>query len=145
MQPVKKLFPKKETPFIHEFMDEIKKHHPTIWYFKSHGEPMQVRGVPDILMCYYGIFVAMEFKIMRNGTISYSPLQEYTIELIGKSNGIALTVWFDNRNGDVGIGGKRCKDKKQAVVELLATLEPMVALVKEMNERLRGFTHEKTD
>ena len=133
------LIPKKETAFIHEFMDIVKKAQPMIWYFKSHGEPMQVRGVPDILMCYHGLFVGLEFKIMRGGKVHYSPLQEYTLELINISGGLALTVWFDNRNGEVGIGTKRFKDKKLAVDEMIMSLDMWASMLKEMRAKIKSL------
>ena len=132
-----KLIHKKESAFIHEFMDIIKKLQPMVWFFKTHGEPMQVRGVPDILMCYHGLFVALEFKIMRGGRVSYSPLQEYTIELINISGGIAVTVWFDNRNGEVGIGTKRFRDKRLAVDSLIISLDVWASLLKDMKAKIK--------
>jgi hypothetical protein len=33
------------------------------WWVKIHGGPFQIRGVPDILGCYKGKFVAFEVKV----------------------------------------------------------------------------------
>ncbi len=140
-----KLYSKLESVFIKEFMDEIKKIHPAIWYFKSHGESMQVRGIPDIIMCFYGTFIAIEFKIMRNGIIKYSPLQEYTLELIDHSCGFAITIWYDNRNENVGIGSIRLKNKKEAACFLLKTIEPIAINIKNMITKLKEYKKEEKD
>lgn len=109
----KRKFPKKETAFIKEFIDEFKKlSGDKIWSFKTHGEPMQARGIPDVLMCYCGLFVGIEFKIMRGGSLSISPYQEYQIELINKSSGLGLVVWYDENNQECGVNMKRFENKK---------------------------------
>ena len=61
--------------------------HP-IWYFKTHGEPMQVRGVPDVLGIYFGLWFSIEFKVMRNGKLNFTPYQVYTGDILTKANAI---------------------------------------------------------
>lgn len=119
----KRLFPKKEGDFLKSFMDKVRKKHPKVWFFKSHGEPMQTRGIPDILMCYYGLFIGIEFKIMRGGKIIPTPLQEYVQDLIIKACGISVVVWYDERNENVGIGTKRFEDIQEAIDCLLDALD----------------------
>lgn len=41
--------------------------HPGSWVFKVHGNPYQSAGVPDLLACVEGRFVALEVKAQRNG------------------------------------------------------------------------------
>lgn len=59
------------------------------WMVKLHGEAMQLRGLPDLLVCYKGVFVAMEAKVPgREAT----DLQRDTLEEIEKAGGVACTV-----------------------------------------------------
>lgn len=74
-----------------------------IWYFKSHGEPMQTRGIPDIVMCFEGIFVGWEFKVMRRGQMNITPYQEQTLEEILTAKGIPMLIWWNEKNATVGI------------------------------------------
>lgn len=125
----KRLYPKRETPFINEFMLEFHKHCPDIWFFKTHGEPMQTRGVPDVLMCFCGVFVGIEFKIMRKGGIPPNPYQEHIRECIMKSGGLAMIIYWDEADGTVGIGSKRFDTKRLAVEHLISVLEAVSSMV----------------
>lgn len=74
----------------------------TYWFVK---EALALRGIPDIIACVNGTFVALELKrnkveAMKNkGRIV---LQRYNIDLINKSGGFALIVypeiWFNVLN-----------------------------------------------
>nr|DAX52571.1 MAG TPA: Nuclease [Caudoviricetes sp.] len=57
------------------------------WYFKVHGSIYQPSGIPDILACINGKFVAIEVKRSEGGIIS--TLQKAQIEMIKKNGGIA--------------------------------------------------------
>jgi archaeal holliday junction resolvase (hjc) len=57
------------------------------WYFKVHGSIYQPSGIPDILACINGKFVAIEVKRSEGGITS--PLQKAQIEMIKKNGGIA--------------------------------------------------------
>lgn len=67
---------------IKKWLDEH--HH---WYFKVHGGSFQKSGVPDIIACIKGKFVAIEVKKPNGGIIS--KLQEIQIKKIQDSQGIA--------------------------------------------------------
>lgn len=54
--------------------------------FNVHGGPYQTRGVPDLIMCFCGIFVAVELKVFPN---FLHPLQRFQIDLIKKTGGLA--------------------------------------------------------
>jgi hypothetical protein len=120
----KRLNPKRESAFVKEFMEDVKKIKGSdVWFFKTHGEPMQAKGIPDILMCYFGLFVGIEFKIMRNGKLSVTPYQEYVAELIQKSNGISWIIWYDESNTNCGINMKRFETRKECVDFVLSVLD----------------------
>jgi len=61
-----------------------------VWCFKVAGGPMQQRGVPDIICCVNGAFVALEVK--RPGLGRLTDLQALTIERIRESGGVAEVV-----------------------------------------------------
>lgn len=57
------------------------------WFFKVHGSIFQPSGIPDILACINGKFVAIEVKRTKGGIVS--PLQKAQIEKIKENGGIA--------------------------------------------------------
>ena len=125
----KRHFPKKEGAFLKEFMKEFKKDS-KCWYFKTHGEPMQVRGIPDVIICYSGLFVSIEFKVLRKGKLNITPYQEYTAEKIQSAKGMHFFIWHDENNGQVGIGVKRFDDKIQAATHLRKVLGNFIGRVR---------------
>lgn len=64
-----------------------------IWYFKVWGSMFQKAGVPDILACVGGQFVALEIKDEKGKP---SKLQEYVVEQINNSGGYARFVYPSN-------------------------------------------------
>src|SRR3954468_3060897 len=48
--------------------------------FKLHGSPLQLSGLPDVISCYRGRFVAFEVK--RDETKKATPLQDYMMHRI---------------------------------------------------------------
>ena len=57
------------------------------WFFKVHGSIFQPSGIPDILACIDGKFVAIEVKRTKGGVVS--PLQKAQIQKIKENGGIA--------------------------------------------------------
>lgn len=120
----KRIFPMKEKSFMLKFMEKLKaKSSRTMWYFKTHGEPMQVRGVPDILACYFGLWLSIEFKIKRHGKLTITPYQQYTAECLQKANAIHLSIWFDEDTAEIGIGMRKFENLDKAVDWLIEVLE----------------------
>ena len=66
------------------------KQQPNTWFFKTHGGMYQVAGIPDILLCYNGHFVALEIK--RPGE-KPTNLQEKVLRDIKEVGGIAAVVY----------------------------------------------------
>lgn len=54
-----------------------------------HGHPMQEAGVPDILSCWRGRFLAIEVKCSGETT---TPIQAYHLEQIRKAGGVTLVA-----------------------------------------------------
>lgn len=57
------------------------------WFFKVHGSIFQPSGIPDILACIDGKFVAIEVKRTKGGVVL--PLQKAQIAKIKENGGIA--------------------------------------------------------
>lgn len=64
---------------------------PDWWGFKVQGGGSQMRGVPDIVGCYRGLFVGFEVKRPVVGKIS--ALQAHRIEQIKAAKGHAFVVY----------------------------------------------------
>lgn len=57
---------------------------------KHHGGYYSARGVPDLLVCYRGLFIALELKSEKG---KLSELQRYNIREISKAGGIATVLY----------------------------------------------------
>lgn len=57
--------------------------------FKEHGGIYGVSGIPDIICCYKGKFMAFEVKTPQG---KLSKLQEITIKRINEAGGMAFKV-----------------------------------------------------
>lgn len=76
-----------------KFQEQVIKYlksHPRCWYTKVWGGGLQRSGIPDILACINGLFIALELKA-ENG--KPTPLQVYNIEQIKKSGGIGYILY----------------------------------------------------
>lgn len=62
---------------------------PCCFVFKEHGGIYGTAGIPDIICCYKGHFVAFEVKTEQG---KLSKLQKYAIEKIRQAGGIAVKV-----------------------------------------------------
>lgn len=60
------------------------------FFWKEHGGRYGTAGIPDIIVCYRGRFVAFEAKVGRNKP---TKLQVATIEAIRKAGGTAAVVF----------------------------------------------------
>mgnify|MGYP003615764181 FL=1 len=56
----------------------------------QHGSAFSARGVPDIIMCINGKFIAVELKVGNNKP---TPLQEDYIAMINQANGSAYVLY----------------------------------------------------
>ena len=62
---------------------------PKCFFWKEHGGQYGTAGIPDIIVCYKGRFIALEVKI---GSNQPTRLQAATIEQIRRAGGIAVVV-----------------------------------------------------
>lgn len=63
---------------------------PNCYCWKEHGGQYGTAGVPDVIACVSGRFVAFEVKVGKNKP---TKLQEHTIEKIKKAGGTATVVY----------------------------------------------------
>ena len=80
----------KETSFKIKVQNKLKQVH-SLYQIKV--QMVSLRGVPDILMCYKGRFIAWELKVGKNKA---SDLQQFHLESIRKAGGIARVVTPEN-------------------------------------------------
>lgn len=62
------------------------------WFYKASDRVKN--GIPDIIACVSGHFVALELK--RGEGFKATPLQEYTLEQIRKADGKACVCYPEN-------------------------------------------------
>ena len=60
-----------------------------LFFWKEHGGQYGTAGIPDLIVCYKGKFIAFEAKVGKNKA---TPLQDTTIKRIIKAGGYALVV-----------------------------------------------------
>lgn len=80
-----------EKLFENKIKNELKKR--GIWYVKYFANRMTIAGIPDLLCCVNGHFVALEIKADKGRP---SELQKYQIRQIQASGGIAMIVYPDD-------------------------------------------------
>ncbi len=67
----------------------IKRKYPTSKLYKIHGSPYQERGIPDLVGCINGRFVALEVKRPGEKPTKY---QENQLQAIGTAGGVTGVV-----------------------------------------------------
>ena len=63
---------------------------PECFFWKEHGGQYGTAGIPDIIVCHKGRFIALEAKVGKNKP---TKLQAATIEQIRKAGGTAAVVY----------------------------------------------------
>ena len=75
-----------------DLINSIRKYLKTVdgvFFWKEHGGQYGTAGIPDIICCYRGRFVALEAK---TDTGKVTKLQEITLRQITEAGGIAAVV-----------------------------------------------------
>ena len=91
---------------------------PECFCFKEHGGPYSTAGIPDIICCYRGRFVAFEVK---TATGRPSKLQEIAISKIKAAKGEAFIVRSVEETKEIldTLGGQT-HDEKRTIPAVLA-------------------------
>lgn len=77
-----------ETALVKKIQDYLKAVK-DCFYWKEHGGQFGTAGIPDLIVCYRGRFIAFEVKVGNN---KETVLQKLTINRIMKAGGYALVV-----------------------------------------------------
>lgn len=83
---------KPESRFKERVARDLKALAPKLWFVKI--QQVSIRGIPDFLINANGRFLALELK--SNPKSPVSPLQEWTLKEIARTNGIALITFPSN-------------------------------------------------
>lgn len=78
----------KEKTITNQILKYLKSE-PECFAFKEHGGIYGVSGIPDVICCYKGKFVAFEVKTLQG---KLSRLQEIMIKRINNAGGMAFKV-----------------------------------------------------
>ena len=97
----------KESAFTDKFIPEMRKRWPYMWDMKIHGHEMQRSSIPDFLFCINSVFVAIEFKVQRDGRIRLPPLQARELNKIQNAKGIGLLIAYDENIDKILVRNKR--------------------------------------
>lgn len=87
-----------EAVLVRRIMRELAARYPSAWQFKVVGNPYQMIGVPDILLCVSGRFVGLEVKNPWPGETPEAararttPVQRSQIAKIVAAGGTAAVV-----------------------------------------------------
>lgn len=73
---------------LKQICDFLKAH--DIWYVRTNSHGYGRKGIPDVLCCYQGRFVAIEAKVKPDKP---SPWQERELAAIRASKGTALVIY----------------------------------------------------
>lgn len=63
---------------------------PECFFWKEHGGQYGTAGIPDIIVCHRGRFIALEAKVGKN---TPTKLQAATIDKIRQAGGMAAVVY----------------------------------------------------
>jgi hypothetical protein len=74
--------PSPETKIKISARKAVKKKYPSAWVYKP--QDIAYSGIPDWIICLYGLFIAIELKTPGNGP---TPIQMITLQEIRKAGG----------------------------------------------------------
>lgn len=77
-----------ETGVVREIVQAVNLEYPGSWGMKVHGSPYQPVGVPDLLFCIRGRFVALEVKHQKPGESREHAAQRATDAQLAQIRGI---------------------------------------------------------
>lgn len=108
-----------ETKLTRKIVDALKAE--GVWCFKKHGNQFGSSGVPDLICCVDGRFLAIEVK---HGTRVATKLQEVVIEQINKRGGVAgvarnvdeAVALVRQARARAGLGGNRGGENSRAEI-----------------------------
>lgn len=82
---------KKETKVVHKIVDALNRECSGL-YFKVHGNAYQEKGIPDILGCCKGYFIAIEVKTSDKDSVTSSAQDRFLKKIQKKGKGFAIVA-----------------------------------------------------
>lgn len=95
--------------------DQIKGRYPDAWIYVTHVGPYGKKGVPDVLACVEGLFVAIEVKTEKG---ALTALQELEIQKLEKAKGIAFAIYGQDQ--------EKMNEILDSICEIYQTIRAMV-------------------
>ncbi len=82
--------PNPETRLTNKIRKALRRMNPDDVWWKIHGGPSQESGIPDLLGCHRGRFIALEVKVDLRSKAS--PKQRYQLDRVTKALGYSAVV-----------------------------------------------------
>lgn len=90
-----------EADLVKKIKTRLELEYPKSFWFKTHGGPFQMVGLPDLLGCLDGRFIGIEVKLPGKEK-NLTPKQQAVIHRITKAGGIAfMTTSVDHALGEI--------------------------------------------
>ena len=92
-------YPRNEAQLVKRITEAVKAQYPEVWQLKTHGNPYQRAGVPDLLLSVQGRLLAVEVKHQKPGESRermlrrLSPRQCIELESLRTSGAATLVAW----------------------------------------------------
>lgn len=86
--------PKKPETLFKERLQPLLNAIPKSWWFKT--QQLSTLGIPDIVGCVDGTFVALELKRDLKESLKKHSLQRHVLGLISKAGGFSAIVYPEN-------------------------------------------------
>jgi penicillin-binding protein-related factor A (putative recombinase) len=80
-----------EKHLVNRIREKLKKLFPGILIIKIHGGLFQMAGLPDLIICYKGRFIALEVKLPGKEK-TLTKLQKTWLRRVRKAGGIAYMI-----------------------------------------------------
>lgn len=78
-----------EADLVKRIKNQLEKEYPKSFWFKTHGGPFQMAGLPDLLGALNGWFIGIEVKLPGKEK-NLTTKQQAVIRMITKAGGIAF-------------------------------------------------------
>lgn len=82
--------PNPETRLTNKIRKRLRIEYPDDVWWKIHGGPSQESGIPDLIGCHRGRFIALEVKVDLRSKAS--PKQRYQLERVTRALGYSAVV-----------------------------------------------------
>mgnify|MGYP003439995074 FL=1 len=124
---------KPETIFKERVLEDLKTLGNT-WFVKV--QMVAVRGIPDVILCINGNFIAIELKDV-NGKLD--PLQEWNLNCIARAKGIGIVTnqknWKNTFDLLKDLSEQEVEEVKMSDTDLEEECKPVIVQAKESRKK----------